>query len=555
MSDPEKLPGIGHNVGSWPPRTISGTGAASKSTWVEIPDRNGAPSAWCYGDKRSYRPGETVRLFISATVSKLDIAIRQEGLKPTPLHHWSGLRVEFQEVPDQAYMKGCSWRETVALDLPEDLAPGAYIIEMRDPEGDDNHPALGHHIFFVRANRAENRGNTILLVASTGTWSAYNDWGGASHYRGLNTDYPHGGACPVLSAQRPWARGQVWLPPSAPRQVRKTRARQPMPPEYDSKDWAFANGYARYYASTGWASYERPFLLWAERAGYDVHVIAQDDLDLHPDCVDGYSCMAFIGHDEYWSMPMRRTVDAFVDRGGKVARFAGNFLWQTRLGEQGSTQTCYKYTARDLDPIRHENPKLMSGAWEDPLIGYPGAQTFGVNALRGMYAGVYHAAPRSTRGFNVFRHKHWSLEGTGLGYADTFGDEASIFAFEVDGLEYEFKEGLPIPLGTDGAPEGLQIIAMNWATTGEYGLPEHSYYRALEDSDARFAALVLGGDERPETVERYSRGSGMMVSFERGAGEVFCAGTCEWVNGLIERDFYTDRITRNVFNRFLGCDL
>jgi hypothetical protein len=43
-----------------------------------------------------------------------------------------------------------------------------------------------------------------------------------------------------------------------------------------------------------------------------------------------------------------------------------------------------------------------------------------------------------------------------------------------------------------------------------------------------------------------------VVSFERGKGEVFCAGTCEWVNGLIEKDFYVERITRNVLNRFLG---
>jgi hypothetical protein len=42
----------------------------------------------------------------------------------------------------------------------------------------------------------------------------------------------------------------------------------------------------------------------------------------------------------------------------------------------------------------------------------------------------------------------------------------------------------------------------------------------------------------------------MIVHFSRGAGEVFTAGTCEWVSGLIDREFYTERITKNVLNRF-----
>ena len=45
------------------------------------------------------------------------------------------------------------------------------------------------------------------------------------------------------------------------------------------------------------------------------------------------------------------------------------------------------------------------------------------------------------------------------------------------------------------------------------------------------------------------RGSGMMVSFRKGQGQVFTAGTCEWVAGLIDRDPFVERITRNVLDR------
>ncbi|MER9819864.1 N,N-dimethylformamidase beta subunit family domain-containing protein [Mesorhizobium sp. M0129] len=539
---------------SWPFKIISASGAAWNSSWVEVPDRYGLPAAWCYSNKISYSPGEPVNLFISSTVPKLDIAIQKDGLIPVRLTSWTGVSVDFQKIAAQSYMNGCGWQETISLELPEDVAAGAYILEMRDPSRESNEPALGHHIFFVRSNKGRSD-KTVLLVASTCTWAAYNDWGGASHYIGLHPGYPDGFS-PILSSQRPWARGQVWLPSAAPRNVPKTRPRRPEQPYWGSKEWAFANGYSRCYASAGWATYERPFLRWAEQAGYDVHVIAQEDLELNPEYVEAYPCMAFVGHCEYWSAPMRRTVDAFVDRGGKVARFAGNFFWQIRLREGGPGQVCYKSQARDHDPVRHENPELMTSLWEDPMIGYPGAQTFGVNGTRGIYAATFGIAQRSTRGFNVFRHKHWSLEGTGLGYADTFGDEASIFAYEVDGLDYTFVDGLPVPTGKGGTPEGLEIVAMNWASNSEYGLPEHSYQLERGDTEARFIASILETTPGPsvETADKYSRGSGMMVSFKRGSGEVFCAATCEWVRGLIESDFYTDRITRNVLDRFLLSD-
>ena len=317
-------------------------------------------------------------------------------------------------------------------------------------------------------------------------------------------------------------------------------------------DWAFANGYSRYYAAAGWASFELPFLRWAERTGYRVHVIAQDDLELHPGCLSGYRCAVIVGHEEYWSRPMRQTVDRFVESGGRIARFAGNFMWQTRLEQGGSVQTCFKYLARERDPLRETDPLRLTSAWEDPVVGLPGATTFGVNGCRGQYAGWGAAAPRSPRGFQVFRPRHWSLAGSGLGYGDMFGDEAGIFGLEVDGVEYTFQDGLPVPTGVDGTPEGLQIVAMGWATLAEDAQPEHAAQRFLADSDARFAARILDGTDADDAVERRARGCGVMVSFQRGRGEVFCAASCEWVRGLIQGDYYTQRITRNVLDRFLA---
>ena len=45
-------------------------------------------------------------------------------------------------------------------------------------------------------------------------------------------------------------------------------------------------------------------------------------------------------------------------------------------------------------------------------------------------------------------------------------------------------------------------------------------------------------------------GAGCMVVFTRNGGTVFNAGSCEWVNGLRLREPFTERITRNVLNKF-----
>ncbi len=153
-------------------------------------------------------------------------------------------------------------------------------------------------------------------------------------------------------------------------------------------EWAYANGYSKKYTSSGWASYDSLFFRWAEREGFAVDLASQHELHFSPEILDGYDCVAFVGHDEYWTWEMRDAVDHYVDGGGRAARFAGNFMWQTRLEDNGKRQTCYKYRARAEDPVyRSADPRRTSGCWEAKETGRPAAETFGLNALRGLYVG------------------------------------------------------------------------------------------------------------------------------------------------------------------------
>ncbi len=525
----------------------SGSSVGARKQWVEVPKPGGNDGAWCYSDKRSYIQNDIVTLHISSTQSDIQLKIYRDGFNKSLVYDTSLHDVQFQEVPKEAYANGCNWAPT--LRVPASWEPGAYLVELTGAT-ENKDKVLGHHLFVVKPRKP--RENAIALVASTSTWAAYNDWGGASHYFGIDPRFLRGRS-PVLHTQRPWARGQIWLPDDAPRVVNEKRMKSPSPIRYEAIEWAYLNGFAKLYSSAGWASYERHFVLWAESNGYEIDIYTQDDLHFKNGLLDPYRCTVFVGHDEYWTAEMRAAVDTYVNNGGNVFRMAGNFMWQSRFESNGDLQVTYKYSAREEDPALTEVGKhAITGAWEDPWVGNPGATTFGVNALRGMYAGFGGMAARSARGFNVFRPDHWCFTGTGLGYGDMFGDEPAIFGFEMDGLEYTFVDGLPEPTFSDGAPEGTKILAMNWSTSSENVLPEYENTKMIGDSDAQYAASVIDEDTSAENVKRRSRLSGMMVNFRRGEGEVMTAATCEWVNGLRTNDWYVERITQNILNRYLS---
>nr|WP_202802779.1 N,N-dimethylformamidase beta subunit family domain-containing protein [Halomonas smyrnensis] len=316
-------------------------------------------------------------------------------------------------------------------------------------------------------------------------------------------------------------------------------------------EWAYAYGFSKKYASSGWASYERLFARWAEEAGYELDFVTLHDIDTDPHLLARYQCAIFVGHDEYWSAKMRDSVDNFVENGGRVARFAGNFFWQIRLEDEGRSQICYKHTAVEDDPlIDSEQAHLVSGAWEMSPINRPGALTFGVNGLRGIYAGLGRCISQGSGGFTVYRPDHWIFEGTGLGYGDQLGASARVFGYEVDGLEYSMDNGLPTPTGADGADTEITILGMGLATTFEPDAGIWGETSYIGSADAEFRAMILHGKVTDKTLDACSRGNGVIIHWHKGKGEVFTAATCEWVMGLSRQDNQVIRVTRNVLDHF-----
>ena len=501
-----------------------------------------------YTDAISYAPGECVQFHGSTNAAAFTLEVTRDGLKPEVVHREEGLPGRATAMPADAYEAGCGWPVLHRWTLPAGSALGLLPGRVQRRRGGRAAASCSTTSSSCGPRPAPQPGR-LLHVLPTCTYTAYNDWGGANHYGGS-----HGPArnamSPLLSLQRPWTRGLVKLPENAPR-ICATTPEPMMPLRYDFKEWSYANGFSYYYAATGWAQYDRHFALWAEREGYAVDTITQTDLHLRPELLDGYGGVVIVGHDEYWTREMRLAVESYVDRGGHLARFGANFTWQVRLEEEGRRQVCHKSNAHRTDPIRATGDDTrLTSAWEDRHVRWPGATTVGVNGLGGTYANWGRFTPRGSRGFTVYRPEHWAFADTDLSYGDIFGAEARIFGYEVDGVDYTFRDGLPYPTGKDGTPDSVEILAMTPAVMAEAPLESYTLRAYVGAHDWYEKAEMIHGVADAETLAKSYHGSGMMVSMRRGKGEVLTAASCEWVMGLTRGCAYTQQITRTILDRF-----
>ncbi|HLP69114.1 MAG TPA: hypothetical protein VK181_16490, partial [Rhizobium sp.] len=109
----------------------------------------------------------------------------------------------------------------------------------------------------------------------------------------------------------------------------------------------------------------------------------------------------------------------------------------------------------------------------------------------------------------------------------------------------------PEATGEGSLPKGLEVLALGMSSLVEESADISVADRFLGDEDGRFVAETLHGSASDENLEKVKRGCGMIVNFPRGNGEVFHAGSTEWVAGLLRRDAMVERVTANVLNRYL----
>ncbi len=437
-----------------------------------------------YATQVSYAPGETVSLHVSTSAPEFAVEIVRLGAQRSAF--WSKESIPGREypVPEDASSAGCNWPVAVTVPLPADRQSGYYQVNfrVRDRGGKfvqrNSRSAEGSCFFIVRPAEP-GRHTKILLQLASNTYNAYNNWGGFSlygfHGRGGNQGHR-------VSFERPPA--------------------------------------------SQFGTWEQPFVEWAERNGYVLDFAANSDLEYHPEMLKAYRLVLSVGHDEYWSAPMRDHLEKFIADGGNVAFFSGNTCcWQVRSEDGGRALTSWKQNYHS-DPVYQARKGYgqLATLWSHYLIGRPENQLTGVGFLWGGYHLSHGQYMDGSGAFKVHRPEHWLFAGTDLKAGAEFGGKDTIVGYECDGCEMTWKDGLPYPTGADGTPATFQILG---TAPAKWHPDDCEWYDRWENGREGHAVLGV-----------YTHG-----------GTVFTCGSTDWAHGLRGADRAVERITKNVLDR------
>ncbi len=441
-----------------------------------------------YTDRLSYRAGETIEFHISTTAGHYAMEIARLGAESEVVVTESKLPGAAHPIPEDASSHGCRWPVAHRLTVPDAWRSGYYNVRLRVADSGGkfvgrNRRTAEVDLFFIVRPADPGRDTSLLIQLCTNTYNAYNNWGGGSLYA---------------------YNGRAKL------QGHRVSFDRPMEGQF--RQW------------------ELPFVAWAERQGYRLDYCANDDLEFHPELLDRYKLVLSVGHDEYWSAPMRDRLEAFIARGGNVAFFSGNTCcWQVRGEDGGRALTCWKQWY-NMDPVFPTGDhRGLSTLWTHHLLGRPENRLTGVGFLHGGYHLSHGQYMEGKGAYTVHRPDHWMFEGTGLERGAELGGTHTVVGYECDGCEFEFRGGLPVPTGRDGTPEVFVILA----TCPARWHPDDALWYDRFPRDPEGAPAV---------------GAAVFGTYTRG-GTVVTAGTTDWSHGLRGGDEVVERITRNILDR------
>ena len=510
----------------------------------------------------SVEAGQEIGLCVSTTADSYSVKIARVGAKTETVWQEDDICGNEFPVPATAFATGCDWPVTLRVRTRSSWRSGYYSVILMTDDG----VARGAASFVVRSAQP-GRTARILLQRTTNTDSAYNRWGGSSLYNGP-VEPAH-----RVSFDRPFSGhskygDELFVVPGefaadlddrrVPDVLREAMAAKGATLSAFHFVESVRMGYYWYVIDAGalyglrqtpsgvqvydsftkwascWERWEHPFVCWAEVAGYSIDYAVNGDLEFRPEVLEGYRLVLSVGHDEYWSRPMRDHLERYIERGGNVAFFSGNALfWQVRSEAGGRQLVCWKESMRDPRYQEGEHD-VLSTLWCHRLIGRPENHLTGVSFAYGGYHRFFDQHWDAASGYIVHRPDHWVFEGSGLEKGSLLGENDRVIGYECDGCHLKWRDGVPVAVGDDGTPSSFDVLATASAS--------------LSDADGSFAMVndALFGQDCEKSLPR--EGAAVLGTYTRG-GQVFTTGCTEWSNGLHGRDLQVERITRNVLDR------
>ncbi len=438
-----------------------------------------------YAGQLSVVAGEEVTLHVSTGAATFEAEITRLGETAESVWSQKGIPGQNLPVPEKASSHGCGWPESVRVAIPAEWRSGYYQVTLRAADGGGRFVQRGQRTatsscFFVVRAAEPGKNSKILLQLTTNTYNAYNNWGGSSLYA---------------------YNGRAGL--------QGNRVSFDRPP------------------SSQFANWEHPFIQWAERNAIELDYAVNSDLEFRPELLENYRLVLSVGHDEYWSTPMRDNLEAFIAGGGNVAFFSGNTCcWQVRSEDEGRALVCWKENYFKDPVFATGDYTLLTSLWSHHLVKRPENELTGVGFLWGGFHKSHDQFMDGSGAFTVHRPDHWIFEGTDLKRDDSFGGKNTIVGYECDGCELEWNDGLPTPTYRDGTPETFTVLS---TAPARWHPGDSEWYEKWEKG--RTGAACLGVYTKPQ------------------GGTVFTSGTTDWAHGLRGGDPEVERITKNILDR------
>lgn len=307
-----------------------------------------------YAFPYSVAPGETIDFFVSSyesfEVTYFRLSDMDDGWTgATPLTPVTQYKGGVQRTGRGAWRNGCYWRKTFSLDVPTHWPSDLYAAELRVGG------VFYRTLFIVRP--APIHRSRFLVLASTNTWNAYNEWGGYSRYT-LDQFIP---ATSFMRPSNVDARGDLWLH----RWLRKELYETDVMSDQD----------------------------FSEATALDLHDYAAIILNLHP---------------EYWTREMLDNLETYLVNGGCLLYLGGNGIFEAVRYSPGKTHVVY-HDGRIMGP-QPRQPFLFRNL-NPPR---PERDILGVAFL---YEN-YNVPPAP---YEVNDAGHWIFSGTGVKNGDRIG--------------------------------------------------------------------------------------------------------------------------------------
>ena len=370
----------------------------------------------------SARKGDDVALFVNTTTAR---AVQVQAYR---MGYYQGLggrlvwQSDFVPAGQQAapaFTAGvgtvsCPWTPTMMVTIGKDWPPGCYLLKLVGSGGEQQ--------FVPLTVRDDASMASFVFQNSVTTWQAYNLWGSYSLYYGPagsgGQDFAN--RARIVSFDRPYP--QTW-----------------------------ASGAADFVGN------ELPLLLHLERLGLDLTYWTDVDLHERPQLLTNHRCLFSLGHDEYWSTPMRQGAAAASEAGVNLAFLGANACYRQIRLEPSSIgpnrlEVCYKDAAED--PMAREDPALTTVNWAQPPVSNPESTLIG-----SMYQSVGAVADMV-----VTDASSWFYDGCNLTDGHTFPKA-------IQGEYDRYVPSLPGPRNLDVLAHSPVPHQANWSDITYYTAP------------------------------------------------------------------------------------